>query len=101
MSDNISIEEQLYKLLDNSDKNNDEKAKEIILQNPSLNINWQDKNAANQTCLHWACWHNRYDMVSLLLAQYPNINPNLQNTGGSTPFNWACNNNKLNQLNYY
>ena len=93
--DNISIEGQLYKLLDNYDKNNDKKAKEIILQNPSLNINWQNKNDSNWTCLHNACWHNRYEIISLLLTQYPNINPNLQHIGGSTPFHVACTRNSI------
>ena len=95
MSDNISIEQQLYNLLNNDDKNNDKKAKEIILQNPSLNINWQNKNVGNCTCLHIACYYNRYEIISLLLTQYPNINPNLQKDDGSTPFHHACNNNNL------
>ena len=95
MSDNISIEEQLYHLLDNSDKNNDKKAKEIILQNPSLNINWQNENVSNLTCLHNACHYNRYEIISLLLTQYPNINPNLQNDYGWTPLHLACGTNNV------
>ena len=93
MSENISIEEQLYKLLNNEDTNNDEKAKEIILQNPSLNINWQ--NHSNWTCLHRACYYHRYEILLLLLTQYPNINPNLQDNDGSTPFYLACINNSV------
>ena len=94
-NNNISIEEQLYKLLDNNDKNNDKKAKEIILQNPSLNINWQNKNYRNYTCLHIACDYNRSEIISLLLTQYPNINPNLQDNIGWTPFHYACYHNSV------
>jgi len=61
----------------------------ILRMNPTLNVNWKNEAEYGYTALRIACLHNRYSVVSLLLA-HPDIDVNQKDKNGSTPFKWAC-----------
>ena len=64
-----SIEEQLFEACDGNGSY--EKAKQIILANLNLDINF--KNRDGWTALHNACYWGYADIVELLLSHFPNI----------------------------
>ena len=64
--------------------------KEILKDNPSLNVNWRGKDG--KTPLHLACEGDKkhcHEVVPLLLA-HPDINVNEKDDHGATPFWRAC-----------
>ena len=65
-----------------------EEVKDILMKNPSLNVNWKNEEENAWTALHAACWGHAL-VVSILLA-HPDIDPNLKSKYGDTPFMWAC-----------
>ena len=81
-----SAEEQLYDAC--NWKSNYEKAKQIILANPNLDINF--KLYYNRTALHRACYHGHADIVELLLSHFPNIDLNIEDDYQQTPLLLAC-----------
>ena len=62
-------------------------AQDILRNNPTLDVNWQDKDGL--TALHRACASADHSTVSLLLA-HPDIDVSLRNLGGETVFLTAC-----------
>jgi len=66
-----------------------EEMKDILRNNPSLNVNWKNEESYARTALFVSCWNGCYSVVSILLAN-PDINPNLKEMDGWTPFMTAC-----------
>ena len=67
-----------------------EEVKEILRNNPNLNVNWVDTRDYNKpTALCCAARLGHDSIVSTLLA-HPDINVNLKNKHGYTPFTIAC-----------
>ena len=66
---------------------NVEKVRDILRNNPNLNVIWGDD--CGNTALHCACSSAHETTVSILLA-HPDIDVNLKNRSGSTPFMRAC-----------
>jgi len=66
-----------------------EEMKDILRNNPSLNVNWKNEESYARTALFVSCWNGCYSVVSILLA-HPDINPNLKEMDGWTPFMTAC-----------
>jgi len=66
---------------------NVEEVKEILRNNPTIDVNW--KGVAGFTALTQACWRGHDSIVSLLLA-HPDIDVNQKTKDGSTPFVKAC-----------
>jgi len=64
-----------------------EEVKEILKNDPTLNVNW--KNEYGTTVLNRACAYGHDSIVSLLLA-HPDIDVNKKDNDGNTPFMWAC-----------
>jgi len=65
--------------------------KEILRNNPTLNVNWKRKGVLHfgDTALHIASARGYDSIVSILLA-HPNVDVNQKDNNGSTPFLWAC-----------
>jgi len=70
-------------------RGNVEEVKDILRNNPSLNVNWKNVAVGASTALSCACRYGHDSIVSILLA-HPDIDPNLEDEGGSTPFMIAC-----------
>jgi len=67
-----------------------EKVKEILRDNPSVNVNYEnDEMGGNGTTLFGACAGGKASVVSILLA-HPDIDVNLKSADGWTPFTIAC-----------
>lgn len=87
------IIEQLYQAI--RDKNASQ-ALQILKDNPTgLDINWQNENADNRTCLYLACARGLASVVERLLNYPARINVNLRERGGYTPFCSACDKNRV------
>jgi len=84
-----SIEEREEKFYSAANKGKVKKVKEILRNNPNLNVNWRNENDEGSTALIAACDHGHDSIVSILLA-HPDIDVNLQNDEGWTPFSSAC-----------
>jgi len=65
----------------------DSLVRELLHDNPTLDVNWLDK--LSQTFLHHACCNGHHVTISLLLA-HPGIEPNRRNGNGDTPFALSC-----------
>ena len=65
-----------------------EEVKEILRNNPSLNVNWEDDTG--WTALFAACFFGLHDSVASILLTHPTIDVNLKNDDGKTPFSSAC-----------
>ena len=63
----------------------------VLLLQQGADVNQQDSDG--YTALSYACWHNRTEIVEILL-QNKKINVNLQNNYGNSPFSVACANDK-------
>jgi len=63
--------------------------KEILRNNPNVNVNWKNQDDYGFTALHAACWEGHDSIVSLLLA-HPDIDVNLKDKDGWTPFLISC-----------
>ena len=70
-------------------RGNVEEVKDILRNNPSLNVNWKNEEWNAWTALYAACIDGHDSVVSILLA-HPDIDPNLKNEGRDTPFMKAC-----------
>jgi len=66
-----------------------EDVKEILRNNPTLNINWSNEDENGNTALNIACDRGHDSIVSILLA-HPNIDVNYEDNQGWIPFNCAC-----------
>jgi len=66
-----------------------EEVKDILRNNPSLNVNWKNEEWNAWTALYAACIDGHDSVVSILLA-HPDINPDLKQEHGWTPFMTAC-----------
>lgn len=67
---------------------NTERAKELLDENPDINVNWVDEED-HQTALQLACQNDRSEIVALLL-KHSDINVNSQDYDGYTAFMGAC-----------
>ena len=61
----------------------------ILRDNPTINVNWQNRDEYDYSGLHIACSEGHGAIVSLLLA-HPLINVDQRTTWGATPFMVAC-----------
>jgi len=68
---------------------NVEKVKEILLNNPKLDVNWIYLDENRRTALHVACEKGCDPIVSILVA-HPDIDVSLKDSFGWTPFSLAC-----------
>jgi len=66
-----------------------EMVREILGNNPSLDVNWENEEWDSYTPLHEACTRGHDAIVSILLA-HPDIKVNLKDNAGNTPFLSAC-----------
>ena len=65
--------------------------KEILRNNPNLDVNWRNEEKEGKTALFAACVSGHSAIVAILLAR-PNINVNLRDDYGVTPFLGAIRN---------
>ena len=65
-----------------------EDVKEILRNNPNLDVNWRNPGEVN-TALYVACERGCASIVSILLA-HPNIDVNVEDGSGYTPFKRVC-----------
>jgi len=63
--------------------------KEILRNNPNIDVNWEGNLGSGHSPLTVACQGGRGAIVSILLA-HPNIDANMKNKSGWTPFNYSC-----------
>jgi hypothetical protein len=66
-----------------------EAVRSLLLENPSLDINWKNEIWGGRTALHTACCNGHDAVVSLLIA-HPKIDLNQLDNYGFTPFIYAC-----------
>jgi len=66
-----------------------EEAKEILKDNPKLNVNWRNEQEHGWTALIKACEWDHPSIVSILLA-HPDIRVNSKSRYGYSPFFRAC-----------
>ena len=66
-----------------------EELREILEDNPTLDVNWRNPELYNSTSLHRACNGGHDAVVSILLA-HPGIDINARNDRGGTPWLWSC-----------
>ena len=86
------MEAKLYEAANNG---NESAAKEILREDPMLNVNWSDD--AGWTALHVSCSKGHNPVITLLLA-HPNIEVNKKDVAGNTPFMWVCFNGKASSV---
>jgi len=63
--------------------------KEILRDNPTLDVNWKNDQFFGCTALHLACTKGFEAIVAILLA-HPGIDVNEKAIHGATPFFWGC-----------
>jgi ankyrin repeat protein len=80
------MEKELY---DACCDNNITLVKDILKNNPSLNINWKNVNDGDCTALGAACFSGQTDIVKVLMAD-PDIDINHTDKFGWSPFMSAC-----------
>jgi len=67
-----------------------EDVKDILKNNPALDVNWKNEKIFGRSALHSACYHSHDSIVYTLLAHH-GINVNQMDKHGYTPFVVACN----------
>jgi len=72
--------------------NNVEEVKEILRNNPNLDVNWGDDRRGGLSVLHGAGRNDDSPVLPILLA-HPDIDVNLKDIDGWTPFCYACDGN--------
>jgi len=68
--------------------------RDVLENNPDLDVNWSDELDYDRTPLHWAAVNGHTAVVRLLLA-CPDIDVNATECLGRTPFRLACSNNHV------
>jgi len=63
--------------------------KELLRNNPHLDVNWKNKWDDSWTALHIASRGGHDPILAILLA-HPNIDVNVKNKSGTTPLMMAC-----------
>jgi hypothetical protein len=76
-------------LFDACDNNNITLVKEILNENPTLDINWKNPHCFGCSALYRACQNGHVDIVQLLMA-HPDIDINQKSYSGWVPFMSAC-----------
>ena len=66
-----------------------DEVKEILRDNPTLDVNWKNDQFFGCTALHLACTKGFEAIVAILLA-HPGIDVNEKAIHGATPFFWGC-----------
>ena len=61
----------------------------LLQVNPDFDINWENENDFQWTCLHIAASNGQAEVMKLLL-EHPHINVNLKDVEGQTPLLLAC-----------
>jgi hypothetical protein len=87
----LAIMEQQLFVVCNNDDNKIEELKEILKNNPTLNVNWKNEHYDGCTALDRACVHGTVDVVRLLMA-HRDIDINQKDNYGRFPFMTACRN---------
>jgi len=80
------MEEKLYDAAESSDVQD---VKDVLRNNPNLNVNWSNEIDEGSTALIIACDNGHDSIVSILLT-HPDIDVNQKDLNGWTPFNCAC-----------
>jgi len=80
------MERKLYSAVSNGDVS---AVKEILRNNPTVDVNWSHPDDKRFTFLHRARGGDHSSIVAILLA-HPGINVNLKNSYGGTSFWYAC-----------
>ena len=70
---------------------NEERVKEILRMNPSLDVNWGNEEELGYATLRCACESGQVAIFSILLA-HPDIDVNQKDQEGHTSFSGACGN---------
>jgi len=66
-----------------------EEIKDLLRNNPTLDVNSIQRKTTGTTLIHGACENGHDSTISILLA-HPDIDVNLKNNYGQTPFMSAC-----------